>query len=90
MESKEKVYIDLALLKIDEIKEVGRLIFSTNDEICAETLDDLIDGVFTEGYRFLFYNGESWDQEDYAPNLKDKKEITLSEFKALFSYSILQ
>lgn len=87
MESKKKVFIDLTKLKKNEIQSIYKIIDEYGDQICAETQEDLLDGAVSENYNYLFFDGESWNQNDYM--LNNRKEINLSQFKALFTYSVM-
>lgn len=77
MESKD-FYIDLSKHNKKEIKKISKLIIKKGDNILDETLKDLQKGVYTDGFKFLFYSPSGWNQNDYKPN--GRKEIDIFIF----------
>lgn len=80
---KENIYLNLGKLSEEEIKDVGKVIFRNLDDICEETIDDLVDGIVTQNYKYLFFdNDKSWNQNETP--LSGRTEITYPEFIKIF------
>ena len=79
---KSKIYLDLSKCTEEEIKEIYKKIKNSDQNIHTPTKRDLINGIVTHCYWFLFFDGNAWNQNETP--LSGKTEITYPEFIKLF------
>lgn len=79
---KEEIYLDLSKCSESEIKKIHFILRNKDENIHTATARDLINGMVTHCYWFLFFDGNAWNQNETL--LSAKKEITFSELCELF------
>ena len=79
---KTKFYLNLSKCTEEEIKETHKKIKNSDQDIHTQTERDLINGIVTHCYWFLFFDGNAWNQNETP--LSGKTEITYPEFIKLF------
>ena len=79
---KEEIYLDLSKLSEEEIKEIYKKIKNSDQNIHTQTKRDLINGIVTHCYWFLFFDGNAWNQNETS--LSGRTELTYPEFIKLF------
>lgn len=79
---KSKIYLDLSKCTEEEIKETYKKIKNSNQNIHTLTKRDLINGIVTHCYWFLFFDGNAWNQNETP--LSSRTELTYPEFIKLF------
>lgn len=79
---KEEIYLDLSKLSEEEIKEIYKKIKNSDQNIHTQTERDLINGIVTHCYWFLFFDGNAWNQNETP--LSGRTELTYPEFIKLF------
>lgn len=80
--TKEKIYLDLSNCTEEEIKETYKKIKNSDQNIHTLTKRDLINGIVTHCYWFLFFDGNAWNQNETP--LSGRTELTYHEFINLF------
>ena len=79
---KEEIYLNLRKLSDGKIKEIYKKIKNSDQNIHTPTKRDLINGIVTHRYWFLFFDGNAWNQNETP--LSGKTELTYPEFIKLF------
>ena len=79
---KTKIFLDLSNCTEGEIKETYKKIKNSDQNIHTQTERDLINGIVTHCYWFLFFDGNAWNQNETP--LSGKTELTYPEFIQLF------
>ena len=79
---KENIFLDLSKCTEEEIKETYKKIKNSNQNIHTQTKRDLINGIVTHCYWFLFFDGNAWNQN--GTPLSGRTELTYPEFIKLF------
>ena len=79
---KSKIYLNLSKCTEEEIKETYKKIKDSDQNIHTQTERDLINGIVTHCYWFLFFDGNAWNQNETP--LSGRTELTYPEFIKLF------
>ena len=82
MKDLTKIYLDLSKCSDEEIKETYKKIKNSGQNIHTQTKRDLINGIVTHCYWFLFFDGNAWNQNETP--LSGRTELTYPEFIKLF------
>lgn len=79
---KSKFYLDLSKCTEEKIKETYKKIKNSDQNIHTQTERDLINGIVTHCYWFLFFDGNAWNQNETP--LSGRTELLYPEFIKLF------
>lgn len=79
---KSKYFLNLSNCTKEEIKEIYKKIKNSDQNIHTQTKRDLINGIVTHCYWFLFFDGNAWNQN--KTSLSGRAELTYPEFIKLF------
>lgn len=79
---KEEIYLDLSKCSESEIKKIHFILRNKDENIHTATARDLINGMVTHCYWFLFFDGNAWNQNETP--LSGRTELTYPEFIKLF------
>lgn len=79
---KSKFYLNLSKCTDGEIKETYKKIKNSDQNIHTQTERDLINGIVTHCYWFLFFDGNAWNQNETP--LSGRTELLYPEFIKLF------
>lgn len=80
--NKSEIYLDLSKCSESEIKKIHFILRNKDENIHTATARDLINGMATHCYWFLFFDGNAWNQNEIP--LSGRTELTYPEFIKLF------